>query len=1053
MSEALIGTALMSVTMRKGDLAARFGEQLATVRAEADAAGMGITSGLDRALGAAKLAVLGVGAALIAGSVASGKMASDYQAATELLHTQAGMQQDDVDAVRGKLLQLAPVLGTAPTELANGFYHIASALTQLPPELRNVTSEVDVYTNAVKLSKIGNANLEDSTQAVVGALAAFGREGLTAKDAAAQLNAIVGSGDMRMQQLTAAMATGILPAASTFGLKLKDVGAALATLTDNVTPADEAATRLRMTFSLLGAPSGAAQKALGAIGINAMDLSYDMRKPDGLLLAISDLKSHLGHIDTSQIQGGIGTVKKDMEKFGFTTGQVDKIVKTLGPDATEQAFLISKAFGGGRSSSAVMTLLTEFDSFKDKYAAIDKQSKQFDENWSATTNNLNFKWQQVKAGAEAFGITVGNRLLPLAAQGLGQIAAWTPGIQTWAATFADKAVPAIYKLGDGLGQLLPAIGPVVAQFLMMVPPAISLGAQIASVLAPAFQFLGHHANIVVPVLMGIVGAMVALRVALAVTAAVQGFTIALRFATQIMAGAEAAENALSIAKATAAEKSLILTAVTIKDAAIRGIVRVATLAATAAQWLWNIAISANPIGLLIIAIALLVAGIILVVTHKKQAIAIAHMLWEKLKQLGSWIMTEGGRAWSWLASHIGGAFSAIGATLHSALGAIGAFFSGLGAAVHSGLSWLVATAEEAWRQFSSRPVYWIVRLILLVPGLLIQLIAAILRWGVQLAVAGAHAAQQFVTGHEHQLAQLPGKVWAWLLQTLARFGQWEIQTAQRAVSAGTQFLANVEAWLSAAPGKAWGWLVQTDQRFGQWEVQTAEHAIQAGQQFLSNVEQYLAQLPGRMQSWLSSAISAVESWASHLISNGEHAAQQFVDGIRDKVTGIDWGSLGSAIVRGIASGITGGVGSIISAAKDAAGQALQAAKDAIGAKSPSVRAALEIGQPFSEGVAVGIQQKAGLAQAQLSALLGGLVPSRTSVSAAGVAAAPDLSGAATAGGGATEATAATMAHLLTDIRDCLRQLEKITVPVNVYANTNADPWRIANEVAWAAKYR
>jgi hypothetical protein len=41
---------------------------------------------------------------------------------------------------------------------------------------------------------------------------------------------------------------------------MNDFGAALATITDNATPADEAATRLRMTVSLMSAPSHAARR-------------------------------------------------------------------------------------------------------------------------------------------------------------------------------------------------------------------------------------------------------------------------------------------------------------------------------------------------------------------------------------------------------------------------------------------------------------------------------------------------------------------------------------------------------------------------------------------------------------------------------------------------------------------------------------------------------------------------------------------------------------------------------------------------------------------------
>ena len=47
------------------------------------------------------------------------------------------------------------------------------------------------------------------------------------------LNAIVGAGDMKMQDLAEAMGTGMVAVVKGYGLSLKDVGAALATFGDN----------------------------------------------------------------------------------------------------------------------------------------------------------------------------------------------------------------------------------------------------------------------------------------------------------------------------------------------------------------------------------------------------------------------------------------------------------------------------------------------------------------------------------------------------------------------------------------------------------------------------------------------------------------------------------------------------------------------------------------------------------------------------------------------------------------------------------------------------
>jgi TP901 family phage tail tape measure protein len=67
---------------------------------------------------------------------------------------------------------------------------------------------------------------------------------------------------------------------------------------------------------------------------------------------------------------------------------------------------------------------------------------------------------------------------------------------------------------------------------------------------------------------------------------------------------------------------------------------VATKAAAAAQWLLNVAMDANPIGLIIIAIVALVAGFILLWTHSAAFrdffISIWGAIWSFLKAVGSW---------------------------------------------------------------------------------------------------------------------------------------------------------------------------------------------------------------------------------------------------------------------------------------------------------------------------------------------------------------------------------------------------------------------------------
>lgn len=65
--------------------------------------------------------------------------------------------------------------------------------------------------------------------------------------------------------------------------------------------------------------------------------------------------------------------------------------------------------------------------------------------------------------------------------------------------------------------------------------------------------------------------------------------------------------------------------------------RAITVLATAAQWLFNVALTANPIGLVVVAIGLLVAGFVLAYKKSETFRKMVQQLWDWLKIIGSFI--------------------------------------------------------------------------------------------------------------------------------------------------------------------------------------------------------------------------------------------------------------------------------------------------------------------------------------------------------------------------------------------------------------------------------
>jgi TP901 family phage tail tape measure protein len=515
-----------------------------------------VNSGLGNMLKfAAGLAAVGLVAVAVGLGAATDKAVA-FQQSMRLLQTQAGASAAEVDQMSAAVLGLAGKVGTSPEELAAGLYHLESAGFRGQKAL-------EALTIAAEGAKVGNANLEDVTNALDAVLVAGVPEAKNMAGAMGELNAIVGAGDMRMQDLADAMGTGILASAKTFGLGLKDVGAALAVMGDNNIRGSDAATKLRMSISLMGATTDKAAKALKSVGISSTELAQKMRS-GGLVAALQDLH--------------------------------DKLQKS-GKTAVEQARILSQAFGGGKSAGTILLLLQQLDRLKSKEEEIGKGATGFQAAWQNTTKNFSFQWDAAKAALDAAAIKVGTKLLPVLTDLFKNvIVPLIPKLSDLASTWMDKAVPAVEQFAGWLASLKPDF-------------------------VTAFNII----STLKPYLIDIGVAWIAWNVALKVTAALNMIQFLAQLVTQSYIAASA------------------------------------TKGMTLAQWALNVALDANPIGLVIVAVAALAAAGIYLYTHWKPFRDFVNGLWDDLKKFGSWLQTN-----------LGPILKDIG----DALGAVGNFFGG-----------------------------------------------------------------------------------------------------------------------------------------------------------------------------------------------------------------------------------------------------------------------------------------------------------------------------------------------------------------------------------------
>lgn len=211
---------------------------------------------------------------------------------------------------------------------------------------------------------------------------------------------------------------------------------------------------------------------------------------------------------------------------------------------------------------------------------------------------------------------------------------------------------------------------------------------------------------------------------------------------------------------------------------------------------------------------------------------------------------------------------------------------------------------------------------------------------------------------------LPDRAYAALQDLLARAQAWGDSMGERARTTGQNFVNGVVNFVQTLPSRVWSFLSNVISRVVSWASNMASNASRAGSSFVSNVVSFVGSLPARVGSFLSNVISRVASWVSQMASRASSAARQFannlINGIRNLPSRV--ASIGGDIVRGIARGITGAAGAVVSALGGVVSSAISAAKSKLGIASPSKVFRDEVGRWIPEGVAEGIERTAGSIQ-------------------------------------------------------------------------------------------
>lgn len=365
------------------------------------------------ALSSLSMPILAVGAASLYAS-------SKFGGFMEQLHTQAGYTQAQVDKLSNSVIKLSPQLAQTPDAIAQGLYHIASI--GIP-----ASKAIDVVTASAKGANISGANFNDTANTLATTLHNWPNIVGGASGAMGILDGIVGKGNLHMEDLVTNLGK-VVPVAKAVGVTLPELGSAIDVLTKGGLGASQATTSLRFGLSLIEKPSSTANAALAQLGLTNIEMATDLHKPDGLLVALSDLKSHLEtafppNATAAQKTQELRTYAAELKATGASAatyktdlGKFYSELASGAPSSVLQSQATLSIFGGTRGSTAILPLLQNLPELQKIYTEIPQGKTAVDQlnasvaAWDKTQQG---QLDHLRAGIEAVGVTFGKDIGPV----------------------------------------------------------------------------------------------------------------------------------------------------------------------------------------------------------------------------------------------------------------------------------------------------------------------------------------------------------------------------------------------------------------------------------------------------------------------------------------------------------------------------------------------------------------------------------------------------------------------------------------------------------------
>lgn len=182
-------------------------------------------------------------------------------------------------------------------------------------------------------------------------------------------------------------------------------------------------------------------------------------------------------------------------------------------------------------------------------------------------------------------------------------------------------------------------------------------------------------------------------------------------------------------------------------------------------------------------------------------------------------------------------------------------------------------------QIINNIIMWFQQLPSRIAETFMNVLNAAITWGSNMIAKAIEIGTNFVQNIIQFFNELPYKIGFIIGTVLANIITWGTNMVNKAIEVGTNFVQNIVTFFTQLPGQIYNFITTTYNNIVIWVMNMINKAIELGTMFLNTIIQFFSQLPGRIYSFITTAYNYVVSWVVNMINKAIEAGSRFLQSV------------------------------------------------------------------------------------------------------------------------------------------------------------------------------